>query len=61
MKRCISDARATDVRLLKCMASLPAEAFYESLGFRRTGLTEFSLPGGIRLAAILMERKIARR
>jgi GNAT superfamily N-acetyltransferase len=58
IKRCVGDAKATGVRVFKCMASLPAESFYASVGFRRAGLTDFVFPGNIRLAAILMERNI---
>jgi GNAT superfamily N-acetyltransferase len=58
IERCLADAGERRVSLFKCMSSLPAERFYARLGFRRVGPADFVLPGGVRLAAIVMERDV---
>ena len=58
IERCGADARERRVSQFKCMSSLPAEGFYARLGFRRVGRADFALPGGIRLAAVVMERDV---
>jgi GNAT superfamily N-acetyltransferase len=58
IERCFADAIQRGVTLFRCMSSLPAESFYARLGFRRVEPSEFALPGGVRLAAVVMERDL---
>lgn len=57
-ERCAADARAAGFTLFEAWASLNGESFYASLGFRRLGPIETSMPGGVKFPAIRMERAI---
>lgn len=55
---CERAARAEGFRTLALMATLPGEPFYRAFGFREIERVELTLPDGVRLAGVAMERPI---
>ncbi len=55
----IADAQGTGVRVLDCLSTLTAQAFYESLGFRAIGPVAVPLHPGIAFPAIQMALHLA--
>jgi len=41
------------------MATLPGEPLYRAFGFRETGRSMLTLPDGVRLEGVAMQRPIA--
>lgn len=57
LARCVADARACGVTVLRCFSSLPAEAFYAHHGFVR--LREMTVAmGAVELPTVLMQREM---
>ena len=57
-ERCEADARAAGFTAFEAWASLNGEGFYAALGFRPLERIETPMPGGIRFAAVRMERPL---
>jgi GNAT superfamily N-acetyltransferase len=57
LRDCIDEARATGVRRLRCMSSLPAEPFYGANGFRTLGFEALPMAGG-QFGVVRMEREL---
>jgi GNAT superfamily N-acetyltransferase len=55
---CERAARAEGFRTLALMATLPGEPLYRAAGFRELERTEVTLPDGVVLAGVAMERPI---
>ncbi len=55
---CERAARAEGFRTLALMATLPGEQLYRAAGFRELERTEITLPDGVVLAGVAMERPI---
>jgi GNAT superfamily N-acetyltransferase len=58
LDRCISEAGAAGLKLMKSQATLPAEPFYAAAGFRRVALIEVEMGPDARLPAVDMERPL---
>lgn len=58
LDRCISEAAAAGMKLLKSQSTLLAEPFYAAAGFRRVGTIEVEMGSGNMLPAIDMEREL---
>ena len=58
IERCLTDASERELRAFECKSSFPAEAFYARLGFRRIGLFELALPGGVMFPGVRMLRDL---
>ena len=58
---CEDAARAEGFGGLSLMATLPGVLLYERYGFRRTRDVEITMPDGVRLAAVEMDRAVSRR
>jgi GNAT superfamily N-acetyltransferase len=56
---CERDARAEGFRTLSLMATLPGEPLYRAYGFRQTERTLVTMPDGVTMACVAMERPIA--
>jgi len=56
---CADAARAAGFRTLELMATAPGEPLYERLGFIACERTALSLPGGVALKLIRMDRDIS--
>lgn len=56
--RCVADCRRRAIARLSCKSSLPAEAFYKSVGFDRVRAIKVPLPDGTPFPAVLMRRDI---
>ena len=54
-RRCEADARAAGIRTLICYASLNAEPFYASLGFRRVELIHVPIGKQVTFPSVHME------
>ena len=55
---CEAAARQEEFRTLALMATLPGVPLYERYGFRRVAETTITLPDGVELACVEMERPI---
>lgn len=58
LDRCLREATAAGVRLMKSQSTLPAEQFYAAAGFRRVGLIEVETARGVTLPVVEMERDL---
>ncbi|WP_163270448.1 GNAT family N-acetyltransferase [Chelativorans alearense] len=58
VERCLAEAAAAGMRLIKSQSTLPAERFYASVGFRPIRRIEVEFAPGIALPAVEMEREI---
>lgn len=56
LESCIAAARAESFRRLALMATLPGVPLYQAFGFTETERTVLTLPDGVTLAAVAMER-----
>ena len=56
MARCVDDATSSGVVRFDCYSSLVAEGFYRACGFVSVGPFDVTLPGGIVLPSVLMQR-----
>jgi GNAT superfamily N-acetyltransferase len=56
LERCLADAAAAGVHLMKSQSTLPAEPFYAAAGFQRVRPIEVESGPGVMLPAIEMER-----
>jgi GNAT superfamily N-acetyltransferase len=57
-EHCEAQARAAGVTVLECYASLNAEPFYASLGFRTIGRIEVKMSNGVAFPSIHMRHSI---
>jgi predicted N-acetyltransferase YhbS len=58
LERCIADAASAGVLRMKSQSTLPGEAFYASVGFRRLQVRDAEMAPGINLPVVDMERVI---
>jgi len=58
LDRCLAEAAAAGIRVMKSQATLTGEPFYAAAGFRRVGLIEVEMGPGNLLPAIDMERPL---
>jgi GNAT superfamily N-acetyltransferase len=58
LESCERAARAERFRSLALMATLPGEPLYRAFGFREVERTLVTLPDGVTLAGVAMERPI---
>lgn len=58
LEHCLEEARARGATLMKSQATLPAEKFYASAGFRTLGPIEVRMGPEIVLPALDMERRL---
>jgi GNAT superfamily N-acetyltransferase len=61
LKSCERAAREEGFTELALMATLPGEPLYRAFGFRETGRSSVTLPDGVALECVAMERPIAPR
>jgi GNAT superfamily N-acetyltransferase len=59
LESCEQAARAEGFSRLALMATLPGEQLYRALGFRPTGRPMLTLPDGMQVEGVAMERPIA--
>ena len=59
LESCERAARAQGFRMLDLMATLPGEPLYRAFGFRETGRHQITLPDGVVLAGVSMERPVS--
>jgi GNAT superfamily N-acetyltransferase len=58
LEECEAAARREGFRVLSLMATLPGVPLYRAYGFRAIAEVEVSLPDGVRIACVTMERPI---
>ncbi len=58
LDRCLAEAEAAGIRLMKSQSTLPAEAFYAAAGFRRVRVVEVETAPGVMLPTVEMERAL---
>jgi len=58
LEACERAARAEGFRRLSLMATLPGEPLYRAYGFRETGRPLVTMPDGVTMACVSMERPI---
>ena len=58
VERCLREAAAAGARIMRSQATLPAEKFYASAGFRRVRLIAVEMGPGIPLPVVEMERSL---
>jgi GNAT superfamily N-acetyltransferase len=61
LTRCEDEARAEGFTTLALMATLPGEQLYRAYGFAETDRTMITLPDGVELDGVAMERSIQSR
>lgn len=61
LESCERAAHAEGFRALALLATLPGEPLYRAFGFRETGRSPVTLPDGVALECVAMERPIAPR
>jgi GNAT superfamily N-acetyltransferase len=59
LDECASAARREGFRMLSLMATLPGVPLYAAYGFRSLEEVEVTLPDGVRIACVTMEKPIA--
>ncbi|MBO6717850.1 MAG: GNAT family N-acetyltransferase [Rhizobiaceae bacterium] len=59
LDRCLEEARAKGARIMKSQATLPAEKFYESAGFRTRCTFNVEMGPGLELPVLDMEKALA--
>lgn len=59
LERCIAEARAEGIELLKCFSSLPGEAFYARHGFKPVDSITVMMGDGAAFPATLMELELS--
>jgi len=59
LESCEGAARAEGFTVLALMATLPGEPLYRAFGFRESGRSMLSLPDGVMVEGVAMERPIA--
>ena len=58
LERCEADARAEGFRRLTLMATLPGVPLYLAFGFRAVERVDLTLPDGVAVAGVAMERTV---
>lgn len=58
LRRCLDEARAAGVTLMRSQSTLPAQRFYASAGFTRVRDIEVAMGPGVALPAIEMELRL---
>jgi GNAT superfamily N-acetyltransferase len=58
LDRCLAEAAAAGLRLMKSQATLTGEPFYAAAGFRRVGMIDVEMGPGNMLPAVDMEREL---
>jgi len=58
LEACEHAARAEGFRTLALMATLPGEPLYRAFGFRETGRSRVTMPDGVSVECVAMERPV---
>lgn len=59
LDRCLAEAAASGIGLIKSQSTMPAEPFYASAGFRRIRVIEVEAGKGVTLPVVEMERALS--